>query len=69
MGTPGRIDDIMKRCTLMDFKKLEVGVDWGVNLGVDLGRIDDIMKLELGVNGLGCGHRFTRTKMYLRVHG
>ena len=24
VGTPGRIDDIMKRCTTMDFKRLEV---------------------------------------------
>ena len=24
VGTPGRIDDIMKRCTVMEFKRLEV---------------------------------------------
>ncbi len=24
VGTPGRIDDVMKRCALMDFKRLEV---------------------------------------------
>jgi len=26
VGTPGRIDDMMKRCTFMDFKRLEVRI-------------------------------------------
>ena len=29
VGTPGRIDDIMKRCATMDFKRLEVSVGGG----------------------------------------
>ena len=28
VGTPGRIDDIMKRCTTMEFKRLEVCPRW-----------------------------------------
>lgn len=25
IGTPGRLDDIIKRCTVMDLRRLEVG--------------------------------------------
>lgn len=25
IGTPGRIDDVIKRCPVMEFKRLEVG--------------------------------------------
>jgi ATP-dependent RNA helicase DDX55/SPB4 len=43
IGTPGRIDDVMKRCAAMDMRQLEVLVldeadrllDMGFKVGVD----------------------------------
>lgn len=46
IGTPGRIDDVMKRCSLMDFKPLEVLVLDEADRLLDMGfqaQLDAIM--------------------------
>ncbi len=46
VGTPGRIDDVMKRCSAMDLKRLEVLVLDEADRLLDMGfkqQLDNIM--------------------------